>query len=168
MNKRAFRLGLRLANLTEILAAILLVAVIAMNLAQVFFRYVLVDPLSWSEETMRYSTTWMVFLAAGPALFRGEHMVINLFSDLRSAGLRRLAQRAVLICIGAFCVLLMWQGFPAAIDNMRQVSPAVRIPMTIPYLAIPVGATLMLIKVACLMFLPDGAFASEDSEEKRP
>lgn len=168
MKKRAFWIGLKLANLTEVLAAILLVAVIAMNLAQVFFRYVLVDPLSWTEETMRYSTTWMVFLAAGSALFRGEHMVINLFDDVRSARLRRLVHRAVLLCIGAFCVLLMWEGFPAAIDNMRQVSPATRIPMTVPYMAIPVGATLMLVKVVCLMFLPDGAFVREKAEENRP
>jgi len=167
VNKRAFWLGLKLANMTEIAAAVLLIAVIAMNLAQVFFRYVLVDPLSWTEETMRYSTTWMVFLAAGPALFRGEHMVINLFSEVRSDRLRMLAHRAALVCIGAFCLLLMWEGYPAAIDNMRQVSPATRIPMTIPYMAIPVGATLMLIKAVCLMFLPDGAFVRKETEENR-
>ena len=165
MRKRAFWLGLKLANLTEIAAAVLLVAVIVMNLAQVFFRYVLVDPLSWTEETMRYSTTWLVFLAAGSALFRGEHMVINLFSGARSALLRMPAHRAVLLCIGGFCILLMWEGFPAAIDNMCQVSPATRIPMTIPYLAIPVGASLMLIKVICLFFLPEDAFAREEVEE---
>ena len=84
MKDRAFWLGLKLANMTEIVAAVLLVAVIVMNLAQVFYRYVLVDPLSWSEETMRYSTTWMVMLAGSSALFRGEHMVISLFDNVQS------------------------------------------------------------------------------------
>jgi len=167
LKDRAFWIGLKLANMTEIVAAILLIAVILMNLAQVFFRYVLVDPLSWSEETMRYSTTWMVMLAGSSALFRGEHMVISLFDNIQYPKIRNFFRLLVLACIGGFCILLMWEGFPAAIDNMRQVSPATRIPMTIPYMAIPVGATLMLIKVLCLMILPEDALKNEVIRENQ-
>ena len=167
MKDKAFWLGLKLANMTEIVAAILLIAVILMNLAQVFYRYVLVDPLSWSEETMRYSTTWMVMLAGSSALFRGEHMVISLFDNIQYPKIRNFFRLLVLACIGGFCILLMWEGFPAAIDNMRQVSPATRIPMTIPYMAIPVGATLMLIKVLCLMILPEDALKNETIRENQ-
>jgi TRAP-type C4-dicarboxylate transport system permease small subunit len=165
---RVFWVGLRLANLTENIAAVLLIAVIVMNLAQVIFRYVIVDPLSWSEETMRYSTTWMVLLAGSSALFRGEHMAISLFDNVRSERLRLFVRQLVFVCIALFCVLLMWEGFPAAIQNARQVSPATRIPMVIPYLAIPVGAALMLIKVLCLMVLPEDVFMKEEQEENRP
>lgn len=167
MKDKAFWLGLKLANMTEIVAAILLIAVVLMNLAQVFFRYVLVDPLSWSEETMRYSTTWMVMLAGSSALFRGEHMVISLFDNIQYPKIRNFFRLLVLACIGGFCILLMWEGFPAAIDNMRQVSPATRIPMMIPYMAIPVGATLMLIKVLCLMILPEDALKNEAIRENQ-
>lgn len=167
MKDKAFWLGLKLANMTEIVAAILLIAIILMNLAQVFFRYVLVDPLSWSEETMRYSTTWMVMLAGSSALFRGEHMVISLFDNIQYPKIRNFFRLLVLACIGGFCILLMWEGFPAAIDNMRQVSPATRIPMMIPYMAIPVGATLMLIKVLCLMILPEDALKNEAIRENQ-
>ena len=168
MKDRAFWLGLKLTNMTEIVAAILLVAVIVMNLAQVFYRYVLVDPLSWTGETMRYSTTWMVMLAGSAALFRGEHMVISLFDSVQSKKIRTFVRMLVLSCIGGFCVLLIWEGTPAAIDNMRQLSPAMQIPMTIPYLAVPVGATLMLIKVLCLMVLPEDVFKNEEAEENKP
>lgn len=167
MKDKAFWLGLKLANMTEIVAAILLIAVVLMNLAQVFFRYVLVDPLSWSEEAMRYSTTWMVMLAGSSALFRGEHMVISLFDNIQYPKIRNFFRLLVLACIGGFCILLMWEGFPAAIDNMRQVSPATRIPMMIPYMAIPVGATLMLIKVLCLMILPEDALKNEAIRENQ-
>lgn len=165
MKQAGFGLALRLTRITEAISAVLLVAVIAMNLAQVFFRYVLVEPLSWSEESMRYTTTWMVMLAGSAALFRGEHMAINLFDNLGSRRLRRAIELTVLTAIAAFCVLLIWKGFPAAFGNMRQVSPAMRVPMTLPYLAIPVGATLMLIKSIALMFLPEDAILDEESEE---
>ena len=167
VKNHAFKLGLALSNMAEIIAAALLIAVIILNLAQVFFRYVLVDPLSWSEESMRYSTTWLVLLAGSSALFRGEHMLINLFENIASKRIRNVIKQAVLLCIGGFCVLLMWEGFPAAIDNMRQVSPAMGIPMTVPYLAIPAGASLMLIKVICLMILPENAVKEEMRRENQ-
>jgi len=168
VKESAYRLGLRLTRLTEAISAVLLIAVIVMNLAQVFFRYVVVDPLSWTEETMRYTTTWMVLLAGSAAVFRREHMAINLFAEVRSPALRRAVHLLVLACIAGFCLLLMWEGFPAAIDNMRQVSPAVRIPMTIPYMAVPIGATLMLIKALCLMILPEDTQIDDATAERRP
>jgi len=162
------RWALILARGTEAVAAIMLIAVILMNLAQVFFRYVLVDPISWSEETMRYTTTWMVMLAAAPALLRREHMEVSLFDGVRSAWLRRVVGVLVHLCVAGFCVLLIVKGFPAAIDNMRQVSPAVRIPMTIPYMAIPVGAVLVLINTLCMMLLPAEALAQLEDGEGAP
>ncbi len=166
MQGSVFKFALILARGTEAVAAILLVAVIAMNLAQVFFRYVLVDPISWSEETMRYTTTWMVMLAAAPALLRREHMEVSLFDTVRSDALRRIVGVLVHLCVGGFCMLLIVKGFPAAIDNMRQVSPAVRIPMTVPYLAIPVGAVLILINTICMVILPAATLALlQDGED---
>ena len=44
---------------------------------------------------------------------------------------------------------------------MRQVSPAMRVPMTFPYLAIPVGATLMLVKSLALILLPEDAILAK-------
>lgn len=162
------RWALILTRGTEAVAAVLLIAVIAMNLAQVFFRYVLVDPISWSEETMRYTTTWMVMLAAAPALLRREHMEVSLFDGVRSERLRRAVGLLVHLCVAGFCLLLIWKGFPAAIDNMRQVSPAVRIPMTVPYMAIPVGAVLILINTLCMMVLPAETLAQLQDGEGAP
>ena len=50
-------------------------------------------------------------------------------------------------------------------DNLRQVSPAVRIPMTIPYMVIPAGAALILIYTICLLFLARGALLMQPDEE---
>ncbi len=168
MKDRVFRFGLRLTRLTESIAAVLLVAVLLMNLGQVFWRYALVDPLSWSEESMRYSTVWMVFLAGSAALFRGEHMSVDIFADLRAPRLRRAIRLTVLGLIALFCLILIWEGMPAAILNIRQMSPAMQIPMIIPYIAVPVGGLLMLIKVLCLMALPEAYMLREMREENEP
>lgn len=167
MKDRAFWLGLKLTKMTEVISAVLLIAVILMNVAQIFYRYVLVDPLSWTGETMRYATTWMVMLAGSAALFRGEHMVISLFDSVQSKKIRNFVRILVLACIAGFCALLIWEGIPAAINNFSQNSPAMQIPMTLPYLAVPVGAALMLIKVLCLMVLPEDALKHEEAEENQ-
>lgn len=144
-----------LTGWTEALTALLLVAVVLLNLAQIFFRYVLIDPISWSEEAMRYTTTWMVMLAAAPAVLRQEHMAVDFLQYEAPPPLRRLVRLVSHACVAGFCLLLIWKGFPAAIDNMRQVSPAIRVPMTLPYLAVPVGAVLVLINTIALMVRPD-------------
>jgi len=40
------------------------------------------------------------------------------------------------------------QGLALALINLNQLSPAMRIPMFFPYLAVPVGAALMIIELA--------------------
>ncbi len=159
----AMRLGLLLSDWADRIGALLLIAVVAMNVAQIIFRYVFVDPLSWSEEAMRYSTVWMVLLAGSSALFRGEHMEITLFDNIRSARFQKAIRWLVLLCIAAFCAVLCWEGFRAAIQNIDQRSPATELPMVVPYLAVPIGATLMLIKIACLAALP-ATEAGNDTE----
>ena len=46
------------------LLALFAVIIVCVSL-QVFFRYVLNDPLTWSEELARFSFMWMVFLGWG-------------------------------------------------------------------------------------------------------
>jgi TRAP-type C4-dicarboxylate transport system permease small subunit len=67
--------------------------------------------------------------------------------------LQRLVYVVVLLCIGAFCWVLVAEGLPLAIRNAAQTSPSARIPMIVPYVSVAVGGFLMLIQVACLLVL---------------
>lgn len=165
MNNGLIRLGRGLLIGIEFISALLLVAVVVMNLSQIFTRYVLVNPMTWTEETMRYATVWMTMLAGSAALLRNEHMAIELLSENAPSWVKKLRRRLALGCIAAFCLLLLWEGLPAALNNYRQVSPSMRVPMTFPYLAIPVGAALMLVKTFILMVLPEEQLAQFDSTE---
>ncbi len=165
MRDLAFRTADLFRRWTEALSAALLIAVVAINIAQIFYRYILIDPLSWAQEAMRYSTIWMVMLAAAPALLRNEHMAMSLIDGARSPAIRRLGRLVVHLCVAGFCIALIWWGWPVAMQNMRQVSPAMRVPMTVPYLAIPVGAALLLINTLCLIVLPPDRLPEDDDVE---
>ena len=142
-----------LSRLTEDLSGLLLGAIVVVNVLQVVFRYVIGAPLGWTEEVMRYSVVWLTFLAATAALYRGEHMVIDVLGPVLPGRLQRLVYVVVLLCIGAFCWVLVAEGLPLAIRNAAQTSPSARIPMIVPYVSVAVGGVLMLIQVVCLLVL---------------
>jgi len=150
---RIHRLILGLVHVTETIAAVLIGVVVLANAAQVFCRYVLVQPLSFTDETMRFSMVWVAFLAGSALVFRREHMAANLFDHPRLGALRRVMAMVVLTAILGFAVALTWFGWPLALRNARQLSPSAEIPMVWPYVAVPVGGALMALYAAWLLIV---------------
>lgn len=170
---RALRLAAALTRMTEALGALIMLAIVVVNVLQVLFRYVLADPLGWTEEVMRYSVIWMTFLVAGAVLFRGEQLSIDMLGHLLSPRLRRLQSIVVLLAIAVFCLILVVWGLPLALRNAAQLSPSAQIPMIVPSISVVVGAVLVLAKAVCLIVaapetvLGTGAGGGEDREDAR-
>lgn len=133
-----------LTGISESAAALLLAFIVVINALGVFYRYGLRDPIGWTEEAMRYAVVWATFLGASAALYRGEHMVMDLLDDLAGPRLRRALHVVVMLCIASFCLVVLTYGLRLAVRNAQQVSPTMNIPMLWPYLAVSVGAGLML------------------------
>jgi TRAP-type C4-dicarboxylate transport system permease small subunit len=153
LQAKARRLAEGLTRVTETIGALLMLAIVVVNFLQVFFRYVLFEPLGWTEEAMRYSVAWLTFLLAGAVLYRGEQLSIDLLANVLPASLRRVQSITVLLLIAAFCLILVAYGLPQAIRNLQQLSPSAQIPMIVPYLSIVAGGLLMLVKAVCLMIV---------------
>jgi TRAP-type transport system small permease protein len=165
LKKKALRLAEVLTRVTESIGAIMMLSIVVINFFQVFFRYVVVAPLGWTEEAMRYSVVWITFLLAGAALFRGEHMVVDIFGEVIPARLRRIQSILVLLCISTFCLVLILFGWPQALRNIKQVSPSAQIPMIVPYMSVVVGGVLVLVKAVCLMIAaPERVMGEEASK----
>jgi C4-dicarboxylate transporter DctQ subunit len=124
--------------------------------AQVFFRFVIVHSLPWSEEFSRYSLVWATFLGASVALKRGLHIGVDAFVGRLPKEKRHLVYIFTLIIVVLFVLMIMIKGFQLAFFNMKQSSPAIKIPMGFPYLAIPIGALIMLIHLIDKILLSFG------------
>lgn len=139
--------------------------------AQVFFRFVIIHSLPWSEEFSRYALVWTSFLGASIALKRGLHIGVEAFVAKLPEEKRRLIYLVTLIIINIFLLVVMIKGFQMASFNMRQSSPAMRIPMGFPYLAIPIGSLLMVIHLLDELFLgwkrKRGLVGIEKTEEEK-
>ncbi len=154
-----------LVRVTEGAAAILIAFIVCCNAAQIFCRYVLVSPLSWTDEAMRYAMVWVAFLAGSALVFRQEHMALNVIDMLKARWAVWLLRAFVLIMVIAFAYLLMRYGWPLAMRNAKQFSPSAQIPLVYAYIAVPVGGALMALYAAWLLIVPGSAPPVEHEED---
>jgi len=112
---------------------------------QVVFRYLLRQPLFWSEELPRYLLIWMSFLAAALAQKSEAHINISLALAPLPSAWRRAVRILTNLIILAFLVVLVYSGALVVGITASHRSTALQIPMAAVYLALPVGAALMSI-----------------------
>ena len=141
---------LRLASDDANRVAELLVFVIGFGMAlltgaQVFSRYLLNHSLFWSEEVGRMALVWITFIGGSAAYKRHYHAGVDfLVARLPYAGRR--ACRAMALCLGLlfFSVMVVY-GVIFARFVVGQQTPALGIPVALPYLAIPAGGALFFL-----------------------
>jgi TRAP-type C4-dicarboxylate transport system permease small subunit len=132
---------------TELVIMVLMTFLVIVVVASVIFRYVLMSPLSWSEEVCRYVMIWLGFLGASLAVHEGLHVGVEFVVDCVppqfASGMRGMARAGVAM----FLLAVMAYGFHLVTNLWDQMSPVLEIRMTWPYLAIPVGSLLMLLQL---------------------
>ena len=119
----------------------------AITFAQVAARYVLGDPLIWSEEAARYLFVWVSMIGAALAIREGGHFGLDLLIR-RAPALKPVLGPVVTVVTSAFLVILLKTGIDET--NLAAMQFAMTFPMRMQwaYLALPIGAGLMLFHVA--------------------
>ncbi|WP_422446721.1 TRAP transporter small permease [Thermoanaerobacterium sp. DL9XJH110] len=109
------------------------------SLFQVIFRYVLKQPLPWSEELARFLFVWVVFLGSAVAVKEKAHVGLEYFVDKLGMSQKKLVYGiAYILCIGMSIVIFI-NGWNIVKSTFSQLSPAMQIPMAYVYFAIPLG-----------------------------
>jgi TRAP-type C4-dicarboxylate transport system permease small subunit len=90
----------RLYALAEWIAAILFVAMFAAFLLQVFTRYVLNDPIAWTQEFVLIVYIWIVFWCAAFLLRQREHITFDMVAVSLPLRLRRVLAIALAVVTG--------------------------------------------------------------------
>lgn len=137
----------RLAYWTGIAVMVFVAAFTGLVSFSVILRYGFSQGLEWSEELGRYLMIWMGFLAASLALRGGGHVGIDMVRDLLPPRVRRLVVLASSAAVLSFFVFVAYQGSLLLLLVWQKESLVLPVSMFWPYLAIPVGAVLMLIQL---------------------
>ncbi|UCF93381.1 MAG: TRAP transporter small permease [Desulfobacterales bacterium] len=149
-------------QLTEAALLVILSAMAVVVFLQVIFRYVLNLPLFWTEEFARYCLVWASLLGAAVALKRGQHIAVTFVMDRLPPRLQAVLARIALLAVALLLTVITWGGIQLVLVTRAQISPALRISMSIPYAAVPAGAALMLWHTIVLILRPPRSTAAQD------
>ena len=125
------------------------VAVLVIDvLWQVFTRFVIGRPSSWTEELATFLLIWVSLLGAAVALGRGAHLGIDYFTNMLPKNTRIQTEIFVFAVVSLFSFLVMFVGGISLVMQtlaLEQISGALLVPMGYVYLAVPIsGAFLVL------------------------
>lgn len=127
-------------------AALVLLVVVVLAAVAVRYFGVFAGSLHWTDELARFTTIWIVMLGSVVAFERGAHVAVDLLPDSLPPPAGRLIRVFAHLLGAAFLLVLAWQGWVLSLRTMRQVSPALGLPMGYVYLAVPAGAALMALQ----------------------
>lgn len=141
----------RIGRVERGVAIVMMATMVVCIFAQVVSRYLFGQPLVWVEELSTYAFIWGAFIGAAAGLKQGRHLKIESFVERLPPGARRGLRIVLDLLIGAFCVLLVVNGFKAMfIFEWRQTTIA--LPVDLPrylFYSTPliVGAASMVLTV---------------------
>lgn len=138
-----------LDRIEEGFCGIALFATVVILFINIVLRYLFKSGTSWSEELIKYLMIWTTFIGASICVRKGDHVSIDLFVGCISQRARKAAELAVYFVSLLFTAAMAYYGVRTVLFtiNTAQVSPALQIPMWIPYLAIPLGFMLMSLRL---------------------
>ena len=138
-----------------------LVALMGVSVAnvlwQVFTRFVLADPSSFTDELARYLLIWIGLLGASYAAGRQMHLAIDLLPSKLTGRPRLYLGVFTEVCIFLFALFVLVIGgirLVALTLILGQTSAAIQVPLGYVYLALPLSGLL-------IMFYSVGAVARQ-------
>jgi TRAP-type transport system small permease protein len=150
-HKGKFKVGKRLVEtLNGIIKWILIILFFVMVVVvflQVLFRFVLHQPLAWTEELGRYLLVWITFLGAGYGMSVKAHPSIELFFEKAGSSLKKVLTVISTLLIIFFFWQVIANSFEFISRSMTQTSPVLRLPMGFVYTVIPIASGIFIINL---------------------
>jgi len=128
------------------LAWIMLFAITGLNIVQVFYRYVLNNALSWSEEASLWMMVWITFAILPVAYRKGLNISMMLFRNMlgrnRVEYIIRCFLHLIVIVIALVCLDQAWQMYKG---GHRLELPALEISKAWVYAVMPPAWVLLIL-----------------------
>ena len=142
-----------IASAVRVFLGLLLLGMVALNVANAICRYVFGVVLTGADEVLVFSMIWMVMVGMILATVDRRHIALDFL--VTRAGPRQRAtltilHHAVLIGACAYAAIYCW-AFVARVAAIGQTSMALGVPMAIPHAALFVGFAGTTIASAALL-----------------
>ncbi len=134
-------------KIVERLLVFILMVMVINILWQVFTRFFILNPSSFTDELSRYLMIWLGLLGAAYVSGKKEHVAINFFANKLNNKKSIIADRFVHLSVISFAFfgMLIGGGHLVYITlKLEQYSPSLQIPLGIVYAIIPISGLLII------------------------
>lgn len=134
-------------RIVRILLIILLATLVIDVVWQVFTRYVLQAPSTFTDELARYLLIWVSLLGGAYYSGQNEHIRIDLVTKKLSSGAQRVLSHTTNLLIISFvgAVFIYGGGFMVYTTWIyKQFTPALQLPMSLVYAIGPISGLLIV------------------------
>lgn len=135
-----------LARFENALIIALLAATVLTILAQIFFRYALSQPLSWSNEIATDLLVYIAFVGFAIGVRDNAHVALHLFERRLGAGAQRWLRIGELLVLGFVLAAIGIGGAMYSYEQSDVTSP-IGVPLWAAFGALPLGGALGLVHV---------------------
>lgn len=147
------RIADKIKKISTIFCYVLLVSVTAIAGLAVFYRYILNNPIAWSEEISRYILIWLTMVAASIAIKERSHIRLTAFVGRLPNLVSIIIEITILLIIlGVIIVVTKYSWIMVVTKSSRTYSPSIAISMIWPHTALPVGFSLIIFQSLFILF----------------
>lgn len=160
--------------ITKVLEKVLtvLMAVIVLDVTwQIFTRFVMRDPSSFSEELAGFLLIWIGLLGASYALYTKAHLGIDILTHKLTGIKRKTSEITIYVIVLVFALFILVIGGLKLVIltfTLNQISPALGIAIGYVYIVLPLTGLLMIYYsiVFIIKALQDESYVQDESAIK--
>ncbi len=139
----------RINDVLRVIVIAFFMMMFAATFLQVIARNLSLFSISWSDELCRFLIIYVVYLGSGLAARNGRLIrmeVLPMLAKASTKGLYRFYWVAAFISLG-FGVMTVYCTAQVMKINYNAFSAALKIPMAIPYMALPLGCLVIVLNM---------------------
>lgn len=135
-------------NLEKSICMVLLSTMTIIITIQLILRWT-GQPLDWTEEIARYCFVWLVYIACSYGVKKRAHIRVDAVMFLFSGKGKFIIRVISNVLFFVFAAVISYEGIIllSKLGHFGQVSPAVQIPMIIPYASYSVGFIMVMVRL---------------------
>lgn len=137
-----------LDNGMRFLMAMSMLSLVVGGFWQIFTRWVLNDPSTFTEEFMRYMLIWASMLGSAYCFYKDKHLTLDLFKRKAKGKVAVILNVFIEAMIMFFVIYVFVYGGGRMAMNSTNASPVMQIPFKFLYMILPLsGCFIVLARV---------------------
>ena len=137
-------------KITNYLVIIFFIYMVLAVFYQVLGRYIFSYKLGAAAETATFAQIWMILLASGIAMRKNMHVGVDVLLRKLNIKFQKIIITISSLITIVFLLMVLKGSIQLLMVGAQSTSPAISIPMWIPYLSVPLGITFILLELIIL------------------